>query len=173
MPYKEIKFLGINFKIAEKGNWIKFTDKEIQDFLTSFKITKDDLVKSHKIEDLGESKEIIKEIKIPALNKIEILGYSSQINGLITSMKKIKDIKELRKEFSQKANSVKELKDLLDENNDFERSKITDEFKIITKKEIESTLPVFNFKRILKFFLENKSNPKAELKSWLIKKEKK
>ena len=79
MPYKEIKFLGINFKIAEKGNWIKFTDKEIQDFLTSFKITKDDLVKSHKIEDLGESKEIIKEIKIPSTTLIPYIIEGGQV----------------------------------------------------------------------------------------------
>jgi len=172
MPYKLVKFLGIEFRIAAKGNWIKFSDKEIQDLLAVFKITKDELLKSHQIDQIKESKETVKETKIPALNKVEILGYSAQINGLITKMKSVKDISNLRKEFSQIAKTNKEMKDLLDENNDFERSQILDEFKIVKTKEIESNQPVFSTKRILKFILENKTTNKSELKNWIIKKEK-
>lgn len=172
MPYKKINFLGIDFKIAEKGNWIKFSDKEIQDLLTSFKITKEELKESHNIDRIEESKEIVKEIKIPALNKIEILGYSAQVNGLITKMKKIKDIAELRKEFKKIAMTNKEMKDLLEENDDFTRSQILGEFKKITKKEIHSTEPVFSMKKILKFILENKTTTKPELKTWSIRRKK-
>ncbi len=173
MPYKKIKILGINFKIAEKKSWIDFLDSEIREFIKIYEISKDDLMKSHEIDGTSESKEIIKKEKILALNRIEILGYSAEFNGLITSMKKEKDISKLRKKFLDKSDSMKELEDLLKENKDYERSRILDEYKEIEIRKISDNSPVFNFKRLLKFFFNKDLTDSKKKLTWNAPKNKK
>lgn len=173
MPYKSIKFFGLNFKIAEKGNWIKFTDKEIKEWMKIYEITKDDLVKSHEIDGTSEKKETIKKEKIYALNRIEILGYSSEILDDLKSVKKIKDIAKLRKEFHDLASKNESLASILKENDDLERSEILDEFKEIEIRKISDNSPVFNFKRLLQFYFNKEITDSKKMINWTIPKNKK
>lgn len=173
MPYKSIKILGINFKIAEKKSWIDFLDSEILDFVKKYEISKDDLVKSHEIDGTSERKELVRKEKIPALNRIEILGYSSEIMDSLKSMKSVKDISKLRKKFDNLVKSNKVLEGILKENDDLERSEILDEFKEIEIRKVSDNSPVFNFKRLLKFFLETKLGDKSKKLVWKIPKNKK
>ena len=173
MPYKSINLLGITFKIAEKKSWIDFVVSEIQDFIKKYKISKDDLIKSHEIDGTSERKEIVKKEKIYALNRIEILGYSSEIMDSLKSMKSVKDIKKLREKFQGLVKSNKELADILFENADLERSKILADYKEIEIRKISDNSPVFNFKRLLKFFLETKLGDQSKKLVWKVAKSKK
>lgn len=148
-------------------------DSEVKEFIKVFKISKDDLVKSHEIDGTSEKKETIKKERIDALNRIEILGYSSEIMDSLKSMKSVKDIKKLRLKFQDLVSKNEKLARILKENDDLERSEILDEFKEIEIRKVSDNSPVFNFKRLLKYFLENKLGDQSKKLSWKVAKNKK
>ena len=113
----------------------------------------------------------MKVVKIPALNRIEILGYLADTSINLSVVKKIKDLAELREKFRDYADKDDVLLKNLKENDDIDRYKILKDFKEIEVKEVQENQPVFNFKRVLKFILENRTTSKSVLNNWIIKKE--
>ena len=154
MAYKKIKIGKYFFKIADKKSWISFSEQEIREILKSFKINDAILESIYNLVENQESKEIVETSRIPALNRIEILGYLAEIKDNFKPFKSVKDIKKLRLKFQKELAENESLRKLVKSNQDYERSSIADDFKEIETRKISENYPVFNIKLVLKYILE-------------------